>query len=251
MRDVKNLIPFVFVGASLLISASAVAQEKTGTKTGFTLQPGTAQIILMRPDISVGEQSTGGMFEPNADWTAQARKNIERELAAVHSDLGNEIIHYEESLGANDPLVDQYSKLFGVIAGSVLKYQFFEGNRLPTKKREIDDFDWGVGPGLANIRSLTGADYLLYVYTHDEYGSVGRKALQIGGMVAGFPIKSGVHIGYAGLIDLKTGQLVWLNADGAMGGDVRTEEGAQKRAKQLLEGFPGRPDADGKMADAS
>ena len=50
---------------------------------------------------------------------------------------------------------------------------------------------------------------------------------------------SGVHIGYAGLVDLETGDLVWLNADRKMGGDVRTGDGAVKRVTQLLEDFPG------------
>jgi hypothetical protein len=71
-------------------------------------------------------------------------------------------------------------------------------------------------------------------------GSTGRKVAQLFGAMAGISIPSGVHKGFAGLVDLKTGDLVWLNADLQMGGDVRTDEGAQKRVAQLFEGFPGR-----------
>lgn len=76
--------------------------------------------------------------------------------------------------------------------------------------------------------------------TRDSYGSFGRKAFQIlaAGLV-GAGVKSGVHKGYAGLVDLQTGHLVWLNADEAMGGDVRDADGMQKRVGQLLEDFPG------------
>ena len=52
-------------------------------------------------------------------------------------------------------------------------------------------------------------------------------------------VKSGEHKGAAGLVDLKTGDLLWLNADFAMGGDVREIDGAEKRVGQLLEEFPG------------
>ena len=45
--------------------------------------------------------------------------------------------------------------------------------------------------------------------------------------------------GHAGLVDLKTGDLLWLNADTQMGGDVREADGAKKRVRQLLAGFPG------------
>ncbi len=224
----------------LCLSSSAVyAQEKTGSAPGFSLDQSSARIILMRPDIRVGAQSTGGMFEANADWTQQSRENIDAQLEVQLSKLGTEIVRYDESLSGGSPLVDQYTKLFGAVAGSVLEYQFFSGNRLPTKKRDIENFDWTMGPGLQDIEGLDGADYVLFIYTHDAYGSTGRKLLQFAAMFAGVGVSSGVHTGYAGLVDLKTGQLVWLNADAKMGGDVRTAEGAEKRVSQLLEDFPG------------
>ncbi|MDB5686121.1 MAG: hypothetical protein JWR77_710 [Rhizorhabdus sp.] len=222
------------------VSAPASAQEKTGLKAGFTLRPGTARIVLMRPTIRVGAQSTGGMSEPNADWTAEAAAHIGAALHDAQAKLGNEVIVYDEGLSGEGPLATQYSNLFSAVADSVIEYQFFPGNRLPTKKRS-KDFQWGVGPGLAKMQSLQGADYALVINTRDDYGSAGRKMLQVVGMFAGVGVTSGVHIGYAGLIDLKTGELVWLNADRQMGGDVRTPDGAAKRIAQLLEGFPGRP----------
>jgi hypothetical protein len=58
-------------------------------------------------------------------------------------------------------------------------------------------------------------------------------------LVPGIGVKSGEHKGGAGLVDLKTGDVLWLNADFAMGGDVRETDGAEKRVAQLLEEFPG------------
>ena len=224
-------------------SIVAHAQEKTGTKAGFNLKPGSVRIIVMRPTVRVGAQSTGGLFEPNADWTANARRNIGKALKVAQANLGNVVIEYDESsapTSSEGALATQYSNLFGAVASSVIEYQFFAGNRLPTKKRK-NAFEWGVGPGLSQLKSLQGADYALFINTRDEFGSTGRKLLQIFGAMGGVGVPVGVHIGHAGLIDLKTGELVWLNADMQMGGDVRTEEGAEKRVKQLLEGFPGKP----------
>ena len=193
----------------------------------------------MRPAIRVGAQSTGGMFEPNSDWTTQARGYINDALQACQSRLGNQVATYEEGLSGEGSLTSQYTNLFGALADSVIEYQFFRGNRLPTKVRR-DAFEWSIGGGLSGLKSLEGADYALFINTHDAYGSTGRKVLQIVGMLGGVAVTSGEHIGYAGLIDLKTGELVWLNADRQMGGDVRTQDGAVKRVRQLLEGFPGR-----------
>jgi hypothetical protein len=229
------------VAVAIAAAVPAAAQEKTGRKPGFTLQPGTARIVLMRPSIRVGAQSTGGMFEPNADWTSQARDNLTHALKDVQTRLGNEVVLYAEGIGGDGALTTQYGNLFGTLADSVIEYQFFKGNRLPTKKRQKREFDWSIGPGISQLDSLKGADYALFINTYDAYGSTGRKVLQAVGFLAGVPVTSGVHHGYAGLIDLRTGELVWLNADRQMGGDVRDADGAAKRVRQLLEGFPGRP----------
>ena len=230
----------LLVWALLIASPSvAIAQEKTGVREGFELRPGTARILLLEPSVRVGAQSTGGMFEPNADWTEQARQNIERELARVQGQLGNEIVRLEFDGSPHTAPLRKYHALFGAVAGSVIEYQFFTGNRLPTKKRD-KTFIWTVGPQIRDLAVLDGFDYILLIRTKDAYGSTGRKLLQIAGMLGGVAVTSGEHVGYAGLIDVKTGDLVWLNADMQMGGDVRDPEGAEKRVGQLLEGFPGR-----------
>jgi len=239
--SVRALIRAALTAVAIAVVVPAAAQEKTGSKPGFTLKPGTARIVLMRPSIRVGAQSTGGMFEPNADWTTRSRDNVTHALKDLQTRLGNEVVVYDEGMGGDGALTTQYGNLFGTLADSVIEYQFFKGNRLPTKKRQKKQFDWGIGPGIAQLESLKGADYALFINTYDAYGSTGRKVLQAVGFLAGVPVTSGVHHGYAGLIDLRTGELVWLNADRQMGGDVRDEDGAVKRVRQLLEGFPGRP----------
>lgn len=231
---------------SLLLSTAAtpvVAQERSGSRPGFTLPAnGQARILLLRPRIKVGAQSTGGMFEPNADWTAQARDNIGAALSRAQGGLGNRIVVQEEPVGEAAQVSADYMSLFSVLATSVIQYQFFRGNRLPTKLRDNrnGNFDWTMGPGVSAIPGAASADYALFIYTEDQFGSTGRKILQVfAALGPGVAIQSGVHKGFAGLIDLRTGNLVWLNADLRMGGDVRTADGAERRVQQLLEDFPG------------
>ena len=225
-------------GLLTTVAQSASAQEKSGMKPGFVLPQGSAKFLLIRPTIKVGAQSTGGMFEPNADWTAQARDNIAAALALAQTRLGNQVIAADEPVGATGQAMADYRALFAVLADSVVRYQFFPGNRLPSKKRK-GVFDWTMGPGVAEVARGTGADYALFLFNQDQYGSTGRKILQVFAAMAYVTVKSGEHTGMAGLVDLRTGDLVWLNADLAMGGDVRTAEGAKKRVAQLLEDFPG------------
>lgn len=233
------------LGAAALVVAAvpAAAQERTAVKKGFVLPAGSGKrILVFRPTVRVGAQSTGGMFEPNGDWTDQGRRNIDAALARLQSSLGNTVVAAPEAYGEDARRVEEYAALFAAVSRSVISYQFFAGNRLPTKKRDnkADVFDWSLGPGIADLPGAKDADYALFLYNHDEYGSTGRKLLQIVALLGpGIAVKSGQHEGFAGLVDLKTGDVLWLNADGAMGGDVRTSEGADKRVHQLLEEFPG------------
>ena len=227
--------------ALVLSAAPARAQfggaEKTAVREGFVLPGGDTLILVFRPDVAVGEQTTGGMNEPNAEWTQTARANMLAALDRARAVQGSTLVMVPEQEGERAALVADYTALFKAVANAAFNHKMFPGNRLPTKKGV---FDWTLGEDAAALKSL-GGDYGLFFYTYDSYGSTGRKVAQVLGLLLGAGlIPSGVHIGYAGLVDLSTGDLVWLNADLAMGGDPRTVEGADKRVGQLLEDFPGK-----------
>jgi hypothetical protein len=241
MNLVLRFVALALACASVA-SAPAFAQEKSATKQGFELPAKSGKkILIFRPAISVGAQSTGGLFEPNAEWTAQAKANIQTSLDKLQLKLGNTVVAAPEAYGEDARAVEEHMALFAAVSQAVIEYQFFVGNRLPTKKRDNknDVFEWSLGPTVTRLPGAAGADYGLFLYNKDEFGSTGRKVLQVFAAMGGVGVKSGEHIGYAGLVDLKTGDLLWLNADGAMGGDVRDPDGSEKRVRQLLEDFPG------------
>ena len=229
------------IACACLLAVPAAAQEKSAIKPGFAFPgDGPVRILVFRPDVRVGEQSTAGLNEPNADWTATARRNITDALGTAQAARANEIRAMPELEGEPAKLLADYRALFRAVTDAVVSHKLFPGNRLPTKKTA---FDWTLGPGVAKLGEIGGGDYGLFLFTNDSYGSGGRKAAQVVGLLFGAYIPSGVHVGYAGLVDLKTGELVWINADVAMGGDVREVDGATKRVAQLLEDFPQRAGA--------
>lgn len=227
----------------VFVGSPASAQERSAVRRGFELAPDSGKkILVFRPSIMVGSQSTGGLFEPNGEWTESARTNIQAALERVQQRLGNAVAVAPEAYGEDAQALQEHMALFAAVSKAVIEYQFFVGNRLPTKKRDnkSDVFDWSLGKGVADLPGAKDADYGLFIYNRDAYGSTGRKILQVLALLGpGIAVKSGEHQGYAGLVDLKTGDLLWLNADGAMGGDVRDAQEAEKRVRQLLEDFPG------------
>ncbi len=234
-----RVVAVILAFALAMCSAVAPAQEKSALREGFSAEALKGQkIVLFRPDVLVGEQSTGGLPEPNADWTEQARSLLEAELGRRLGEFSAVVVAEPDPSSAHASTIGAHRGLFRSVAASVLEHQLFTGNRLPTRKNKA--FDWTLGEGLKPVAGELGARYGLFVSTEDQYGSTGRKVFQvIAGLGLGVGVSSGVHTGYAGLVDLTTGSLVWINADAKMGGDVREEEGMRKRVSQLLEGMPG------------
>lgn len=234
-----RVVGIVLAITMAMCSVVASAQEKSALRDGFSAEALRGhKVVLFRPDVWVGEQSTGGLPEPNADWTAQSRTLLEAELGRRLAGFSATVVAEPDPSSAQSGTIIAHRALFRSVAASVLVHQLFKGDRLPTRKNKA--FDWTLGEGLQPVAENTGARYGLFVSTEDQYGSVGRKVFQaLAGGVFGVAVSSGVHTGYAGLVDLRTGNLVWINADAKMGGDVREEAGMRKRVSQLLEGMPG------------
>jgi hypothetical protein len=223
-----------------LVPVEASAQERSAVVPGFTLAANRqVKVVVFRPDVTVGSMTTGGVQEPNAEWTETARGYMEQSLSRSGlAGAANVVFVNEDPQGDQGKLLADYRSLFRAVADSVVAHKLFVGNRLPTKK---EAFDWSLGSGAAELGNIAGgADYALFFYTEDAYGTAGRKAAQLfAAALLGVYVQPGIHVGYAGLIDLKTGNLMWFNADPQMGGDVRTPDGADKRVGQLLDGLPG------------
>jgi hypothetical protein len=114
--------------------APSFAQERSAIKQGFELAPNSGKrILVLRPSVRVGAQSTGGLFEPNADWTEKAKENIHRTLKEYQAKLGNATVVAPEAYGESAQIVEEHMALFASVSQAVIEYQFFVGNRLPTK----------------------------------------------------------------------------------------------------------------------
>jgi hypothetical protein len=106
---------------------------------------------------------------------------------------------------------------------------------LPTKG---DRFDWTLGAGVKPLQARTGADYALFVLLRDSYASAGRVALMVGAAVLGVGVPGGRQIGFASLVDLRSGDILWFNRLFNPAGDLRTPEPAAKAVQSLLTQMP-------------
>lgn len=86
--------------AAVMLTTPAVAQERSAVKHGFSLTEGSKKkILVFRPSVTVGAQSTGGMFEPNAEWTEAAKANLQAALNKLQNQFGNEVLIAPDTYG--------------------------------------------------------------------------------------------------------------------------------------------------------
>lgn len=198
---------------------------------------GELKVLLMPPDIECSELTAGGLLEPKADWTADAKRNVQEALDELFATRRTDLVVYDASKlsPAQRQQVDRIVKLHDAVGGSILV-----ADALPTKR---DRFDWSLGPGVRSLKEDFGADYALFVVIRDSYASAGRKTMiaisMIGAMGGIFvPVEGGRRFGIASLVDLETGDVVWFNRLLSETGDIRAKEPAADAVRDLMTGCP-------------
>ena len=198
---------------------------------GFSRVPSGSKVVLMPIDVELFSISAGGVQEPRADWTQSAQKFMTQALIKKKESMGLQSSQMTESQADG---VAELLSLHGAIASSI-NLHHFGPLALPTKQGKLD---WSLGDGVKLAGETTGADYALFVWMRDSYASAERKAAMIGMALLGIGLSGGVQVGYASLVDLKTGQIVWFNRLIRASGDMREQEPAKLSIDLLLENFP-------------
>lgn len=236
------------------VALAGCVQTRQYADVEFAPPQGNYKLLVMRPDVSVGSVTTGGMVEPRADWTEQARTGMLAALKAQQAARGGNIFIMDkrDSLAGVDPeMIAELERLHYAVGSSIALHKY-SGAYLPTKRRK--GLDWTLGEDAVALGQRTGYDYALFLHAEDSFASTGRIALQVlgvAGCVVGFcapNIGGGGQFAYASLVDLRTGEVVWFNVvqvgsqvAGIKMGDIRTEAGAAQLVDRLLDRMkPGR-----------
>lgn len=244
------------LGFALLASVcvSGCVSTRQFADVEFAPPQGDYKLLVMRPDVSVGSVTTGGLVEPRADWTETARAKVIAALAAQQGARGGNvrILDRRDSLPGVDPdTIAELERLHYAVGSSIALHKY-SGAYLPTKRGK--GLDYTLGADAVALGRRTGYDYALFLHAEDSFASDGRVALQvlgIAGCLVGFcapNIGGAGQFAYASLVDLRTGDVVWFNAlsagsqvAGIKMGDLRTDAGAAQLVERLLDRMkPGR-----------
>ncbi|HEV2866818.1 MAG TPA: hypothetical protein VGX37_09895 [Allosphingosinicella sp.] len=238
-------LPLILVSAAALALGGCV-QTRQYADVEFAPPQGDYDLVVMRPYVSVGVVTTGGLVEPRADWTEQARTNLLQALREQQAGRGGRtlVLENREGIqGVSPQDIANLERLFTAVGSSIVLHRYM-GQYLPTKRRQ--GIDWTMGEDAVAFGRATGMEYALFLYAQDSFASTGRTAVQALGIVGCFigfcaPQGGGGQGAYAALVDLRTGEVVWFNLlqtssllPGVRFGDIRTPEGAAQMVERLV-----------------
>lgn len=221
-------LAFATVFAMLLAACAPMNVKQVDRLSTVEENP---RILLMPPDIRYYLLTAGGVPEPNAEWTEAAQSNF-----------SGAVTDYAASIGTNLKILDKrdlspteinYEELHSAVGFTILDNYF--GTPLPSKNGQ---FDWSLGPEINQIAVDRDADYALFVYYRDYQASGGRIAFAVLAAAVGGVSDVGSESGFASLVDLKTGDVVWFNVVTAGSGELRNKEGAASAVRTLFKDIP-------------
>lgn len=226
LRLAARVVAFLIIGGCA--APSNIAQIDRLERTGED-----ARILLMTPDVKYYLWTASGMTELQADWTEAARVNFidaSRNFAEQHN---ADLVVMGKAVG-NDELVRRYENLHAAVGNTILN-NYFGPAKLPSK---AGAFDWSLGPGVAEIAERYSADYAMFVFYRDYQSSGGRIAMSVFAAALGAGMATSAEFGFASLVDLKSGDVVWFNKVTAGAGELREASGAAAVVNTLFKDLP-------------
>jgi len=198
------------------------------------------KLLAMPLSIKVKEMSAGGIQEEVGTWTKTAEGHIISAMRSGEPFAGKfDLIPLNALLVDEQAAVDEHVALFSVVAGSAMHHTMInpvETAWVPKAKR----FDYTLGPGLVFLREATGADYALILFGEDVISSEGRKVAFFAAALLGVGIPLGHSFMLAGIIELQTGDIIWLNYTFSPGsGTFRERADIDSRLSELFADYPG------------
>jgi len=243
----------MFVAASSMCAQAA----ETGFHASVPATSGKAlphTVLLANPDLIVNEVSAGGVEEKVKDWSNDASQNAGRLVRTLANENHAFEIVDDTRLDASDKrLLEQYAALYVRMLASI---NMSRRSSNPAWWARVAQFDYTMGPGMQDVAVHSQADAVLFVVGNEHVASAGRQARTAAGILGGILLGATTGVGVfsvptagvsflsLGLVDMRTGDLLWLSADSKGGGiNLRNEKDLKTVLTELFASYPSLPKA--------
>jgi hypothetical protein len=196
------------------------------------------KVVVLPPQVTVMEMSAGGVVEKVGEWTDQANRNV---AAAARRYLSSSdrlrLVEMPKLSAPDQQRLEEHVALYDLVAGAALTHT---SGGIEAWEHKRQRFDYTLGNGLKTLKERTGADAAIIFVGEDRVSSAGRKAAFVVAAAMGVAIPMGHSFLSAGVVDLVSGDILWLNRSvSTQGADLRNAEDAQAMVDAMFANYPG------------
>jgi hypothetical protein len=236
---------WLIVVLTLALGACAGAPSKTAVHEGLARDPGhmPRKILLLPADVRVHEISTGGVVEQVDAWTTVASGHADQFVRALAADKGAfELVDAPVLSEEQKGVLDQHIALYDHVAGSAY---IARASVYPAWRERAKTFDYTLGSGLKPLADKTGIEAAMIISGSDYISSAGRKAAMVMGTIVAAAFgaiivpQGGTSFLSVGVVDLRTGDLLWFGTDQSQATDLRNAPDVKGMLDGLFKTYPG------------
>jgi hypothetical protein len=203
--------------------------------------PGAKRIVMLPVEFTVYQKSVAGI-EAVPDWSETARFSLaQAAIEMLKQDNRFQVVDAPQFDGETDGLLREHVELFKIVGESATSFLQWGGKPWADKKTS---FDYTIGDGLQFLADASGADYAFLLAGAQITQTGGAAFMQFLAAAGGVAVAGGGTFMFTGIVDLRSGDLKWLNSRmgqqmfGITGSDVRNPATAAEIVTMLFEGFP-------------
>ncbi len=236
----KLIFKFTVFGLIAILLSACVAGGLSSHKVHHTIiKEGKAKlpkkVILLPMIISVKRLTAGGVLEDVKEWENSSKANVRKAIIDLLAKEKQFQLTSMPSLNAKQAnIVDEHVALYNRVGFSALRIP-----AVPEWRNRHNHFDYTLGDGLNFLRKISNADAAMVVFGQDVVSSGGRVAASILIAALGGSISKGYAYVSIGIIDLRTGAILWTNRGGDGSNSFRKPEQAMVLVNRVLKLYPG------------
>jgi|GEM_PF-5651493 len=216
---------FASIGQAAAPQDSAAATAASG---------GAIKVLLLPSNLKIYNLTAGGSLDIQPDASTAAGHEADSELQRDVPTTGFQLLTMPSLSADEQARVTESVGLYRLASEDAKTVDNLGGDW----KQALQRFDYSVGPSLQFLKQRTGANYALLVFGADADSTGGRVAMSIFFAALGVGIAGGRNYMYAGLVDLDTGNIVWLDDDHKNASNFTDKKTVDAIIKNLLQDYP-------------
>ncbi len=227
-----------FVFPVLFFISSAWAADNSLKSAYLDTKNLPKKVLILDPNVLVKELSAGGVAEKMDEWSVEAKKNVYAVIDTITTNkkLFERVQVPTDLTDEEVTNLDEHVALYDVVGFNAF---YFGKAQFDAWKHKKTEFDYTLGNGLQRLAERTGADAALFVVGEDYISSGGRKAARIFAALLGVALPASPTFLSVGLVDLKTGNLLWMDYGLALDSkDLRKQEDVNKMLQEMFTHYP-------------